>query len=243
MTRFRAAGIHLGISAFILLATIGVALGIWYPPPYFHAAWATRLLLLLAGVNLTLGPLLTLILFVPGKRGLLLDLWLIACLQIGTLGYGLWWLVESRPTYIVFAVDRFEVVAANQISFDNAKPPYDLAGYGGPVLVAAIPSHDAEGMKISTESMTTGIDIHLVARYYAPYNGETKGAIAHGIPIAAVLLKHPTAQAEIASLLASHNLQQGDALILPLTARQEVGSIFIRRADGQPFGTLWLAPW
>jgi hypothetical protein len=243
ITRFRAAGIHLGISAFIVLTVFGIMLAVWYPSPYFQAAGALGLITILASVDITVGPLLTLILFVPGKRGLLFDLCLIACLQIGALSYGMWVVMAARPAYVVLAVDRFEVVPANQISFEDAKPPYDRAGFGGPVLVAAVPPKGQEGMKVSMGAVKTGIDIHNLARYYAPYDSQKKEGIAHGIAIPKVLAKHPEARAEIDALLTSHHLKPEETLILPVMARQGVGSMFIRQADGEPLDALWIDPW
>ena len=74
MSRWKAASIHCSISALVGLIVGFLLFGLWYPPPYFHAAGADELILLLVGVDLTLGPLLTLIVFRSGKRGLKFDL-------------------------------------------------------------------------------------------------------------------------------------------------------------------------
>lgn len=39
-----------------------------------------------------------------------MDLTVIAVLQLGALSYGLWTVAEGRPAWLVFAVDRFELV-------------------------------------------------------------------------------------------------------------------------------------
>jgi len=59
MSRWKAAAIHSSISIVVALAVGILLLGVWYPPPYFHAAGADQLILLLVGVDLVLGLLLT----------------------------------------------------------------------------------------------------------------------------------------------------------------------------------------
>jgi hypothetical protein len=61
---------------------------VWYPPPYFEVDGGWRILRILAGVDVVVGPLLTLILFKPGKPGLKFDMTCIALMQIGALVYG-----------------------------------------------------------------------------------------------------------------------------------------------------------
>ena len=101
MSRWKAAGIHLSISAFIGLVVGALLLGVWYPPPFFHAAGADVLVVLLVGVDVVLGPLLTLIVFKSGKRGLKFDLALIGTMQAVALVYGMSVVLESRPVFLV----------------------------------------------------------------------------------------------------------------------------------------------
>ena len=46
MSRWKAAGIHLSISLAIGLLVGALLFGVWYPPPYFHAAGADELILM-----------------------------------------------------------------------------------------------------------------------------------------------------------------------------------------------------
>ena len=69
----------------------------------------------LIGVDLVLGPLLTLIVYKEGKRGLKFDLAFIASVQLVALFYGAGTLHAERPTYLVFAVDRITLVSHKSI--------------------------------------------------------------------------------------------------------------------------------
>jgi hypothetical protein len=115
-TRWQAAPIHLLISAVIATLVVGTMLLVWYPQPYFLAAGGITLVLLLVGVDVVLGPLLTLIVFDPKKKSLKIDLAIIAALQLAALAYGGWTMFSARPVYVAFAGDRFHLVAANEIS-------------------------------------------------------------------------------------------------------------------------------
>ena len=109
MNRYQAFAVHITIAAVVLTSTLGSLVFLFYPDFYFHAegVWsATRIVIM---VDLVLGPLLTLIVFKPGKKGLKFDLALIATVQISALIYGIYILYSERPAYLVFSIDRFEV--------------------------------------------------------------------------------------------------------------------------------------
>ena len=88
LTRWHASGAHLLISAAIAAAVLTLMLTVWYPPPLFEAAGGNDLALILIGVDVVIGPLLTLIVFKPGKRGLRFDLAAIAVFQLAAARAG-----------------------------------------------------------------------------------------------------------------------------------------------------------
>ena len=79
--RINAFLIHLTISFIIFLVLAYLIVLHWYPLPYFHTDGGWRGIRIIAGVDLVLGPLLTLIVFKPGKPGLKFDLTLIGLAQ------------------------------------------------------------------------------------------------------------------------------------------------------------------
>ena len=89
MSRWKAAGIHIGISLIIAAIVGSVIYFVWYPPPYFSVAGGSNLILLIMGVDVVVGPCLTLVVFRAGKRGLAFDLAVIAVLQVIAFCYGL----------------------------------------------------------------------------------------------------------------------------------------------------------
>src|SRR4029078_5316482 len=88
LSRWKAFGLHLAISAVIAAAVIALVVALWYPSAYFAAMGGATLLRLLIVFGVVLGPLITLIIFDTKKPRLKYDLATIAVLQVAALAYG-----------------------------------------------------------------------------------------------------------------------------------------------------------
>lgn len=115
MSRYRASLIHLLISAVLVGSVAVVVLWLWYPEPVFEVVDAFPMIRLFVGVNLVLGPLLTLAVYKHGKRGLQFDLYVIALTQIAVLVFGAYTLHDEKPHYLVFAIDRLEFISKKHV--------------------------------------------------------------------------------------------------------------------------------
>lgn len=99
-----------------MLAALLVFL-LWYPAPAAQLLGVGNIFLILLGVDVVCGPLLTLVMASPRKprRELILDLGLVALIQLAALGYGLYSLASARPVAYVFEQDRLVLVARNGV--------------------------------------------------------------------------------------------------------------------------------
>src|SRR5215831_21153351 len=115
--RARAAGFHLLISATLAALAAALVFGLWYPGFYRAVAGGRDLFLLVTGVDVVLGPLLTFAVFnlAKGWRHLRRDLAVIGVIQLAALLYGLHTVYIVRPVALAFEVDRFRVVAAANV--------------------------------------------------------------------------------------------------------------------------------
>ncbi|MFD2273550.1 hypothetical protein ACFS07_27565 [Undibacterium arcticum] len=87
--------------------------------------------LLVVGIDVVLGPLLTLVVFKVGKKSLKFDLAVIALLQLGAMVYGVSTLLEARPAYVAALGDQFQVVQASELTDANlAKGKTELPWWG-----------------------------------------------------------------------------------------------------------------
>ncbi|MGH8598873.1 MAG: hypothetical protein ACREXT_19675 [Gammaproteobacteria bacterium] len=112
MSRFQASSIHLGISLAVFAAIAYAVLAIWYPSFLFQTDGGSQGLRILLGVDLVMGPLLTLIVYRAGKPGLRFDLTTIGVLQAGCLAAGIWIVHSERPLAIVYVDGSFYSVSA-----------------------------------------------------------------------------------------------------------------------------------
>ncbi len=111
--------IHLGISIVIALLIVMVVFLCWYPLPLNKATGVTHIFLMMIGIDLVLGPLLTWLVYNEGKKSLKFDLTVIILIQISALFYGIYHITQGRPVWLVYSVDRFEVVRNNEIYTKN----------------------------------------------------------------------------------------------------------------------------
>jgi hypothetical protein len=244
MSRWKASGIHLTVSAAVAAALVTLMLTVWYPWPLFEAAGGNGLALLTVAVNVVLGPLLTLIVFRSGKKGMKFDIVFIAAVQLAALAYGVHAIFVARPAYLVLTIDRFNLVPA--IALD----PADLAKVtdmrfkspplGGPQYVAAVfPRDPAEKMKILMSALA-GKDLNLYPQYYVPYKQETRDALERAKPLGVLLKRYPAA---IGNYLRSSGRSEHSVKYLPLRARSRDGVVLLDSVSGMPLKILLLNPW
>lgn len=185
--RLKAFLIHLLGSAAIALITLGLVFVVWYPAPLQAALGVTQIFLLLLAVDVTLGPLLTLIVYRKGKRTLFFDLSVIVLVQLVALGYGLWTVAEGRPAWIVYNSDRFDVVQVVDIDarrLDQVKPEYRKAPLTGPLWVGAVRPEDPElRQEIFFDSIAGGSDIAQRPETYRPLAEMEEAVKARAFPL------------------------------------------------------------
>jgi len=66
--RFTASLVHLMISLVLVASILALVIFVWYPSPYFGVMGVKTVMLILALVDVTIGPLITLIIFNPKKK-------------------------------------------------------------------------------------------------------------------------------------------------------------------------------
>jgi hypothetical protein len=221
--RWQAAGTHFLISLLIAAAALTVILGMWFPGALFEAAGGLGLLYLLVGVDVVLGPLLTLLVFKSGKPGMKFDFAVIGTLQLAALIYGFSTVEQARPAFVVFVLDRFEMVAAVDLAPEElaaAKyPEFRSAPWTGPKLVAAdMPTDNAERQKLVRLALT-GADLQHFPKYYVPYAERSKEVLAKAMTIAKLRATEPANAPAVDAWLASSGTKEDAVRALLLRTR------------------------
>ena len=245
-TRWRAAALHLCLSALVAASVFSFIFFLWYPGALFKEAGGRELFALIAGVDVCLGPLITLIIFKRGKKGLKFDLATIAFLQLCALSYGVSVLYESRPVWIVFVKDRFELVRANNI-FDKdlaeGKAPFDSRPITGPRLAAArLPTDPDEQLRLGLSALR-GHDVQDYPKYLVSYQSQQAAAAAKAMPISRLRELNPTKRDTVDKWLKRLGRGEQGVGFLPMRAGRVDLTVFLDRRTGAFLGTADLRPW
>ncbi len=181
-----------------------LAFVLWYPYGLYRVAGQDRLLLIMLGIDLVAGPLLTLVVFKKNKLGLRLDLSFIGLCQLIFLGYGLHTLWESRPVFLVASDVRFNLVFANEIEAsalaDASRPEWRRLSWNGPRLVGVKPPEDEQTRQdLLFAFLSSGVDIDKLPQYYVDYsvvapqllkNAEAASSALRGAPKVPVVTRY-----------------------------------------------------
>ena len=245
-TRLRAGAIHFGISTTVAILVFAAIALVWYPGALLEGAGGLELFLVVAAVDVTLGPLLTTLVFVPGKKGLTFDLFVIGILQVVALAYGMHVLHDARPAYIVFVKDRFEVVRANEIEaadLARARPGFDRIPLTGPRVAAArLPTDPAEAHRIMLSGIG-GKDVQTFPQYYFPYDELRAEALAKAKPVKELRALNPGRGAEIDAIAAALAARDEGLRFLPVRAGKRDLVALLDARDGRALKFVALRPW
>jgi hypothetical protein len=177
--RFRAFALHLLGSATALTLVLGSLYIGWYHWPGWYLAGAIQVVLVLAGVDVALGPLLTLVIASPAKprRALARDVSIIVVVQLCALVYGAGSLWAGRPLYYAFSenelqlvqaydLDAHEVAIARGSHLALAPHWYSLPRW----IWAPLPADEKEADRILSSAIRGGADVISMPRYFKPWN-------------------------------------------------------------------------
>ncbi|MCL6240337.1 TfpX/TfpZ family type IV pilin accessory protein [Acinetobacter amyesii] len=106
---------HFFISILVALMGMGLVFFVWYPYPLASAVGVTHIFLMMLAIDVIVGPVLGWLVYKEGKKTLKFDLSVIILIQIAALCFGIFSIEQGRPAWLVYNVDRFELVRKNEI--------------------------------------------------------------------------------------------------------------------------------
>jgi hypothetical protein len=172
MSRYRAFLIHLAISLSIFGVLAYLVVDVWYPDFFFQTDGGWQGLRLLFGVDLVLGPMLTLIVYRAGKPGLRFDLAAIGVVQLTCLAAGVWIVFGERPLAVVYSDGSFYTVTGQSFKEVGAPVP-DLDHLPGSYpkwLTVKLPQDLDEQSAIRGQMLASGRMLATLSEYYAPFD-------------------------------------------------------------------------
>ena len=229
--KMKAAGIHLLMSVLIISFVFCLIYFVWYPAPFYEESGGRRLIEIIFGVDLVLGPLLTLIVFNKNKS-LKTNLWdvaVIACFQMFALGYGVNSVFKARPVFVAFEYDRFTVVHANdidpaQIFSGQTVFPGGLPVCGPELLGVKRPVDESDKLNSMMQSLggTTAAAQPMLWDFYEKLSPEI---IAKSKNVKFLMEKFPNRVTDIASILRKNNINEKNAIFIPMAIKNSFWTV------------------
>lgn len=242
-SRLKAGLIHFSLSLTIFSIAFFILFTLWYPEPFFTAGGGWQGLKIVASIDVALGPLLTTIIFSPGKslRYLKYDLCVIALLQLSAFSWGIYTVYQQRPVAAVFYDDAFYTISASDLiaqgyqlahlqQFSDNKPP----------LIYVQRPTDSEALKKSLALIVDKqIGPHIQTDLYQPLAKNFNKLAPAQFNIE--LLRHSSEllNKNLESFLSQSGLKQADLQFYLLRAKYQ-DMVLIFNQTGQLVGHLML---
>lgn len=247
MSRWKAAAVHLAISFCIGLTLAGFLALTWYPPEYAWAMGGLGLLLILAAVDVCVGPLLTLVAWDTKKPSLRFDMAVIVLLQLAALGYGLYAIFQSRPVYAVFAGDRFQLLTAPDVpDAEGEHVKYaelrSLPVAGPKIIAAKPPSDESDRTTLMIAKAMGGAEYFNLPRYFVPYAELAAEAAGKARPIAALSQRGGEASETLSAFLRERKLESAQVGYLPLQGKAHNLTVLLDKATGEVLDIVAIDP-
>ncbi|HSH72456.1 MAG TPA: TfpX/TfpZ family type IV pilin accessory protein [Methylophilaceae bacterium] len=247
MSRFRAAGIHLLISVFIVITVLGLMLGVWYPGAYFKLMGGGGLIFIMAGVDVCLGPLLTLIVFKSGKKTLKFDLTVIGLLQIAALSYGAHIMFQARPVFTVFTNDQFQVAIPADIEpkylAKASREEWKHFSLSGPVLVGAAEPKDEKEKQDIIFLGAAGVDWQQLPELYVKYEDQRASILRKARPLLELRKIAKTNPAAVDAFLKSQSRPEQDFVFLPIRTLHAEMAVILDAKSAKIIDIIDAVPW
>ena len=218
-SRFKAAGIHMSLSAVVFAVALYLILVEWYPGFHFLVDGGWLGVKIMAGVDLVLGPTLTLIVFNPFKarRLIVIDLACIALAQVGALVWGFYAVHSQRPVAVSYYEGAFLSVTAAPLAIE--KEPADFANQFSdrrpPWVYVREPEGDEEGARAAMQELMGQVGYHEDPFFFRRLDENWAKVAPHAAKVEDRSKQHPKFAAELPAFLERHGGQAADYLFFP----------------------------
>lgn len=233
--KFRAVSVHFLVTLAMSLVAAALIFLVWYPGAFQVMLGGTRFFLLVSGCDLVLGPLTSLIIYNSKKtrRALVFDYTVIGIVQLVAFVYGVMSVASSRPIYVAFVHDRFEVVAAADLDDADlaaARDPYRSRPKFGPVLVGTQRPEKQQDRNDLLFAAVQGKDRQHFPRYYVPFEQNVADIKRLAGSMDLLERRRPEARPLIAAALEKFGLPRERLRFLPI--RSDRGGFWTALLDG-----------
>ena len=246
MSRVNFFPIRLAISASLLLLALSVIRFLWYPGAYFAISGVGSQVWILVAIVFVIGPVLSTMVFRPGKKGLKMDLWILGFVEVAAIAAVMTILYLRQPYYTVFAIDRFEAVPRQEVvDFELARQQFgSRPGHEPRLVFAALPEDTDRMQALIDETVLMGMpDIDRRPEFWAPYPSGVAAIRGAAHPLEELTRKGSDDAEIVTAWLEAAERPIETYRFLPLKGKKGDAAIIIDAAIGYPIATLLVDPW
>jgi len=246
MAKLKASLTHLALSGVVVGSIFLIIFFAWYPYPYFEIRGAGDIVLILIGVDLVLGPLLTFIVYKPKKKSLVFDLSVIVIIQLAGLVYGVNAIYQERPYFMVYAVDRFTLLAEKDVDFSQIKDETlkEKPGVGPVMVLAKMPEDVQEQQKLMMEVvMENKPDLDRRPKYWIPYRENLDIVFARTKTLQDLKIKRESVANLVDKIAAKHSGGIDDLAFAPIIGKNGDFAVVLERETGRLVDAIDVDPW
>ena len=172
---------------------------------------------------------------------------LIGTMQAIALVYGMSVVLESRPVFLVAAVDRFTLVSANDLDpkdvAEASEPAFRSLSWTGPRTVGVSLPTGKERTDVMFSSIGGGKDVDKLPKYYADFAKSAPDLLKHAKPIDALKITDESGRDQLAEAIRKTGEAPQDLVWVPLMARKANLTMLLDAKSGQPLRAVAVNPW
>lgn len=239
--RLKASSLHFIFTLIVAASVAAAVFLLWYPWPYSEVSGGVGLFLLIVGVDVVLGPLITLVVFDTRKpRGeLWRDMSVVVVLQLAGLVFGAHTMFIARPVGLVLEVDRFRaVIAASVVEQELPKAPESLRSLSmtGPKLMGTREVTQAEKMD-AVFAAFGGADLGMRPSFWQEWDAQARAqALKVGKPASELLARRHEQADALNAAVAKTGKPIEQLIYIPMLARRTDWSVLLDKTTGDPVG-------
>jgi hypothetical protein len=226
--RLKAFGLHLSASACVLSLILGALYAGWYYSPGWRLTDVTHVVVVMIGVDVVVGPLLTFVIARASKprRELARDISMIVFVQLCALTYGTVSLWNGRPLYYAYSETVLQLVQAYDIDDQEAaagrrlNPEFAPHWYSRPRWIwAPLPQDAAVSKDIVTSAIQGGDDVISMPQYFKPWAQGLPTLRAHLTKVDGVAYFYGSDKKELKERMRAAGLATDQPNAMPLIGR------------------------
>lgn len=233
--------IHLVVSIVIVLTSMGIIFLMWYPAPLAKATGALNIFLMILVISIIVGPILGLYVYKEHKKSLKLDLSIIILMQLISSCYGFYTILQGRPVWIVYSIDRFQLIRKNDVVLSNnisTKFKYNEKFWMGPHYVAVKLSDNAKQKESDMFNAVSGLTLAQQPERYIPFKDSKSSLLENTLSL--TLLNCCNSSARIKRILGKYPQANG---WIPLKANAVDMVVLINKDSANVVKIVDLRPW